>query len=148
MWSMLISREILSFAKFWIHHWKDLEKLCYCWKNGWTIPKGCLATAVFRLKKGYFQRPISPGVRLTLTPDPHQWKLWTFYLPRIPTLGGWRTNAWPTNRPWSEPSLPFPEISNIQEVNLFFEACWASFGCLSYQVSISYFRFYIWWLVT
>jgi hypothetical protein len=25
---------------------------------------------------------------MTLTPDPHQWKLWTFYLPRIPTLGG------------------------------------------------------------
>jgi hypothetical protein len=30
-------------------------------------------------------------------------------LPCIPTLGGWRTNAWPTNRPWSEPTLPFLE---------------------------------------
>ncbi len=109
IWPMPVSRKILNLAKFWIHHWKGLKKLCYWWKNGWTCPKGCLVTAVFRLKKGIFQRPIFPGVRLTLTRDCHQWKIWTFFLPCIPTLGGWRTNAWPINRPWSEPTLPFLE---------------------------------------
>ncbi len=109
LWPPPISRKIHKLAKFGIHHWKGLKKLCYWWKIGWTIPKGGPVTAVFHLKKGYFHRPISPGVRLTLTPNPHQWKIWTFYLPCIPTLGGWRINAWPTNRPWSELTLPFPE---------------------------------------
>jgi hypothetical protein len=43
-----------------------------------NIPSDCPDTAVFRLKKGYFQRLISRRRRLTLTRDPHQWKIWTF----------------------------------------------------------------------
>jgi hypothetical protein len=45
-----------------------------------------------------------------LTRDPHQWKIWTFYLPRIPSLGGGRTNAWPRKSIWSEPTLPLFKI--------------------------------------
>ncbi len=102
LWPMPISRKILNLAKFWIHHWKGLGKLCYWWKNGWTVPKGCPVTAVFRLKKGCFQRPISTGVRLTLTPECHQWKIWTFYFPCIPTLGGDGPTHGPQNGSWSE----------------------------------------------
>ncbi len=64
-----------------IHHWKGLEKCYYWWYFCRTSPRGCPEKSVFHLKKSNFQWPISPGVRLTLTRDPHQWKIWTFYLP-------------------------------------------------------------------
>jgi hypothetical protein len=75
----------------------------------WIISRGCSVTVVFRSRKGYFQRLISRLRKLTLTRDLHQWKIWSFYLPRIPSLGGWRTNAWPANPAWRQPTLPFPK---------------------------------------
>ncbi len=44
-------------------------------------------TATFCSKKGNFQRLISRQGKMTLTRDSHQWKIWTFYLLHIPSLG-------------------------------------------------------------
>ncbi len=96
--------------KIWTYHWNWLKKWYYWWKLRWIYPRGCPDTANFRLKKGHFQWLISRRKKLTLTRDPHQWKIWTFYLPRIPSLGGGWTNAWPRKSIWSEPTLPLPKM--------------------------------------
>ncbi len=80
------------FQKIWTYRWKWLEKWYYWWKFCWIFPRGCPEMAVF-LKKGHFQQLISRRKMLTLTWDSHQWKIWTFYLSRMPSLGGGRTNA-------------------------------------------------------
>jgi hypothetical protein len=95
------------FKKIWTYRWNWLEK-CYYWWNFCRIdPRSCPEMAVFRLKKGHFQQLISRRKKLTLARDPHQWKIWTFYLPRIPSLG---TNGWPRKCMWIEPTLPLPKM--------------------------------------
>ncbi len=69
--------------------------------------KGLSGNGDFSFKKGYFQRLISRLRKLTLISDLHQWKIWTFYLPCIPSLGGWRINGLPTKRSWSQPTFVF-----------------------------------------
>ncbi len=135
---MPISRQIVYFPKIPVHHWKGLKKWCYWWKNCWNIPSDCPDTADFRLKKGDFQRLISRRKRLTLTREPHQWKIWTFYFSCIPSLGGWRTNAWPRNPIWSEPSFAFPKKQwNAYFLNFF----WILSESLFFGHSESYFSF-------
>ncbi len=102
--------ENIFFKQIWTYRWNRLEKLYYWWKFCWVIPRGCPEMAVFRLKKGHFQQLISRRKKLTMARDPHQSKIWTFYLPRIPSLGGGRMNAWPIKSMWSESTLPLPKM--------------------------------------
>jgi hypothetical protein len=106
-WNFSIFSENNFFKKIWTYRWICLKKCYYWWKFCWIISRGCPETATFRSKKGYFQQLISRLRKLTLTPDLHQWKIWTFYLPCIPSLGGWQTNGLPTNRSWSQPTFVF-----------------------------------------
>ncbi len=144
-WVFPFFYENIFFKQIWTYRWNWLEKWYYWWNFFWIDQRGCPEMAIFRLKKGHFQQLISRRKKLTLSRDPHQWKIWAFYLPRIPSLGGGRTNAWPRKSIWSEPTSPLPKmfkyIYNEQwRLSKFF---WISSDSPTYTVFESCFGFCI-----
>ncbi len=110
----------------------------------WLFSRGCPEMTIFRSKKGHFQQLISRRKKLTLTWDPHQSNIWTFYLPRIPSLGDGRMPG-PENP--SEVNLLYrsPKCSNIQWIVKVRKISWVSSDSPSYTVFKSYFGFCILW---